>query len=79
MEIGHLRGFNNSVKWRLSAPLRNGRKPDLKGALFVCLMGTRRGRGCRLMRTTKKARYLQVFRALGHQAGGAMFPLKSSH
>lgn len=35
MEIGHLRDFNNSVKWRLSAPLRNGWKPLLKGALFV--------------------------------------------
>ena len=34
-KIGHLRGFKNSIKRHLSAPLRNGGKPLLKGALFV--------------------------------------------
>ena len=64
MEIGHLRGFNNSVKRRLSAPLRNGWKPLLKGALFVFEKGAAPQLPPQLRRwgaQLEKTRYLQGF------------------
>ena len=76
MESGHLRGFNNSVKGRLSAPLRNGEKPLLKGALFCVFNGNWTRQRLPVNENYEKSPVFAGFSGLGPSSGLCGVPIK---